>query len=49
VRLALVCGTAIAFGSVKQIMKNNSRNLAVLGASVFLTLALAIGTVIRKL
>jgi len=30
-------------------MKNSPRNLALLGASVFLTLALAIGTAIRKL
>jgi hypothetical protein len=30
-------------------MNNKPKNLALLGASVFLALALAIGTVIRKL
>jgi hypothetical protein len=30
-------------------MKNKEKNLAIVAASVFLTLALAIGTTIRKL
>lgn len=47
--LPLVYGTAIAHISSKESMKNNPRNLALLGASVFLTLAIAIGTAIRKL
>jgi len=47
--IPLVCGTAIAHYVHKDSMKKNPRNLALLGASVFLTLAIAIGTAIRKL
>jgi hypothetical protein len=34
---------------IKQKMKNKEKNLAILGASLFLAIAAAIGSMIRKL